>query len=54
MLSFWYCCQDGSDLEETLLKLEIKDKTHHNHVIKGNTVVKEKAQVGSMRLFQNI
>lgn len=45
ILCFWYCCESGSDLEETLLKLEIKDKTHRNHVIQGNTVVKEKSQV---------
>jgi len=45
ILCFWYCCEGGTDLEETLLKLEIKDKNHRNHVIQGNTVVKEKAQV---------
>jgi len=44
-LGFWYTCEGGSDLEETLLKLEIKDKNHRNHTLRGNTIIKQKAQI---------
>jgi hypothetical protein len=46
-LSFWYYCENGSDLEQTLLKLEIKDKNHQNVVIKGNTQITHKATINN-------
>jgi len=45
LLNFHYHCENGSDLEETLLKLEIKDKNHRNHTLQGNTSIQEKAKV---------